>query len=427
MKTLLLGTTMLMGLAGPAFAATLNSIAIDNGSGSVGALAIIQDDGSNTNTVSGDGASGAGAARLPISGPWSTIVINQTGSGNVLRTAAGGTITSKAGSTSASLTANYTTTAAGGNVHSLTIGKTTTPLNPSVVIFVKNNGASDNTVTDTLDGASLSYNLGLLGTGNAVTNTVSAATGGITLTQGNSAYGVAGGYGIAGDSNTVVNTLASTGGTVLASLMITGNGNSLTNTITTTGGAITLAQGGGGNGITGSSNSITNTIGASVAVTSFSQTLAVNGSGNTIVNTVDSAGGKTVDLLMASSSSDNITTTVGGGGLQTASLSTSGSSYLNYSLTSAANNSYASVGLTGVSGVSATPAVVTVEQTAAASNATAILNVTATGLTMGTLGSVPGAYNAAGAGVAVYQNSPGAYLNATVTAASNGYTAKFTQ
>jgi len=154
--------------------------------------------------VSGDGASGAGAARLPISGPWSTIVINQTGSGNVLRTAAGGTITSKAGSTSASLTANYTTTAAGGNVHSLTIGKTTTPLNPSVVIFVKNNGASDNTVTDTLDGASLSYNLGLLGTGNAVTNTVSAATGGITLTQGNSAYGVAGGYGIAGDSNTVV-------------------------------------------------------------------------------------------------------------------------------------------------------------------------------------------------------------------------------
>jgi hypothetical protein len=427
MRTLLFGTTVMVGLAGPVGAATLNSIAIDDGSGSVAALAIIQDDSSNTNTVSGDGASGAGSARLPISGPWNSIVINQIGAGNVLQTSAGGTIKSKAASTAASLTANYTTTSTGGNIHSLSIGKTTAPLDPSVVVFVKNNGASDNTVTDTLDGASLSYNLGLQGTGNALTNTVSAATGGITLTQGNSAYGVSGGYGIAGNSNTIVNTLTSTGGTVLASLMVNGNGNSLTNTVTTTGGAITLVQGGGGNGITGSSNIITNTIGGDTAVTSFEQTLAINGSGNTVVNTVDSAGDKVVDLLMSASSNNTIHTTVSGGGLQTASLVTSGSSYLNYSLTSAANNSYANIGLTGVSGVIATPAVVTVEQTSGASNATAILNVTGTGFTMGTLGNVPGTYSAAGAGVAVYQNSPGAYLNATVTAASNGYTAKFTQ
>ena len=127
------------------------------------------------------------------------------------------------------------------------------------------------------------------------------------------------------------------------------------------------------------------------------------------------------------SSNNTVNTSVTGGGAQTASLSTSGSSYVDYGLTSAANGSYANVSLNSVTGISGTPAVVRVEQTVNAPGATAMLTVNGGGNTMGVLGSVPGTYSASGAGVAVYQNSSGAYLNASVTAAGNGYTAKFTQ
>lgn len=189
MKKFMLGTTVMVGLASPVFAATLNSIAIDDTAGQVGTLSIIQDDsaGNSTNTVSGDGTSGAGAPQLPISGPWSTIAITQTGKGNTLK----GAITS---SSTGSVTANYTTTSTGANVHSLTIGQVTAPAAPSVTIFVKNNGTSGNAITDTLDGATLTHNLGLLGKANSLTNNVSAGAGGITLTEGGSAYGIASSY-----------------------------------------------------------------------------------------------------------------------------------------------------------------------------------------------------------------------------------------
>jgi hypothetical protein len=430
MKKLLLGTTILVGLAGPVFAASLNTIAIDatgnGGNSAVQSLSIIQDDITSTNTVSGNGSSSSSATQLPVRGTWNSISISQAGGNNTLK---GAIKTSTSLSSTASLNANYVTTSTGANTHSLTIGGTAAPANPSVTIFVKNNGSAANTVTDTLDGASLSYDLGLQGTGNTVTNNVSAGVGGITLTQGGSTYGISSNYGIAGDGNTVSNALSSAGGTVFAALMVNGDTNSVTNTVTTSGGAITLTQGGAGYGITGGGNSVTNTIGQSVAVNSFTQHLAVNGSGNTIVSTVDSAGAKVVDLsLLASSSNNTVNTSVTGGGAQTANLSTSGSSYVDYGLTSAANGSYANVSLNSVTGVSGTPAVVRVEQTLNAPGATATLTVNGGGNTMGVLASVPGTtYASSGAGVSVYQNSASAYLNATVTAAGNGYTAKFAQ
>jgi hypothetical protein len=428
MRKLLLGTTLLAGLASPTFAASPNTIAIDatgnGGNSAVQSLSISQDDSASSNTVSGNGSSSSSATQLPVRGTWNSIAINQTGGKNTLQ---GAIKTSTASSSTASLNANYLTTDTGANAHSLTIGGTAAPANPSVTIFVKNNGTTANTVTDTLDGGSLSYNLGLQGTGNSVTNNVSAGVGGVTLTQGGSAYGIASNYGINGNGNTVNNQLASGGGTVLASLMLNGDINAVTNTVTTNGGAITLTQGGAGYGITGGGNSITNTVGQSAAVDSFSQHLAVNGSGNTVVNTVDSAGDKVVDLSLLASSNNTVNTSVTGGGAQTASLSTAGSSYVDYGLTSAANGSYANVSLNSVTGISGTPAVVRVEQTVNAPGATAMLTVDGGVNTMGVLGSVPGTYSTSGAGVAVYQNSPSAYLNATVTAAANGYTAKFTQ
>ena len=68
-------------------------------------------------------------------------------------------------------------------------------------------------------------------------------------------------------------------------------------------------------------------------------------------------------------------------------------------------------------------------QTAAADNATANLTVGGGRFTMGLLtGSLPGiALPANNPGVYVYQNSPGATLNAVVTAGANAYTAKFIQ
>jgi hypothetical protein len=429
MKKLLLGATVLAGLGVPAYAASLNTIAIDatgNGSNSaVQSLSINQDDTAASNTVSGNGRSGTSATQMPVRGTWNSIAINQTGGKNTLQ---GAIKTSSGTGSTASLAASYLTTGTGANTHTLNIGGTTAPANPSVTVYMKNNGAGANAVTDTLDGATLTYNLGLQGTGNSVTNNIAAGVGGITLTQGGSAYGVASNYGVNGNNNAIDNELASAGGNVTGSLMVSGGGNSITNTVTTTGGVVSLTQGGSGYGITGGNNTVTNTIGQSDPVDSFTHHLAVNGSGNTLTTTVDSAGDKVVDLSLLSSSSNNaVSTTMGGGGAQTANLSMAGSSYVDYAMTSAANGSYADVTLNSVTGVSGTPAVVRLEQTSGAPGATAILAFNGGGYSMGVLGSVPGTYSASAAGVAVYQNSSGAYLNATVTAASNGYTAKFTQ
>jgi hypothetical protein len=431
MKKILLGTTLLVGLGGQAFAqATNNSITIDDTSGHVGALSIAQDDGSvntgaNTNTVSGDGVSNS-TNGFPVLGKWSTITINQTGGLNILK----GTIKSTSGSTTAALNANYDSSAGtAGNVHSLTIGSGAA-INPHVTVYAANTGSTTNNITDSINTTgTLTYNLGLSGTGETVGNSVSAGSGNVALNEGSGGYGLnSSTKGISGDGNTLANTLVSAGGAVTANLMMNGASNSLTNTVTTTGGVITLTQGGTGYGITGDGNGVTNLVGSVTPVNSFTNLLTVNGSGNTISNTVDGVGDYTVTQSLASSSSNNtITTSVTGAGTVGTTLTMTGSSYVDYSLTAAADDAIVNVALSDVTGSSGTHAIVTVEQTSSAPAAIAYLTVNGGGFTMGTLGSVPGTYSSSGAGVAVYQNSAGAQLNGVVTAAANGYTAIFKQ
>jgi hypothetical protein len=78
-------------------------------------------------------------------------------------------------------------------------------------------------------------------------------------------------------------------------------------------------------------------------------------------------------------------------------------------------------------GSGGSPAIVRVEQTSAASGATANLSVDGGGNALGLVGSIPGTYSSSGAGVVVYQNTAGAYLNASVTGATAGYTVLFKQ
>ena len=293
MRNILLSTTVMMTLALPAMAQ--NSIKIDVGpaGGKVTSLAIIQDDTAASNIVSGNGTSGAAGTAFPVSGSWNSIAVNQTGGNNVLK----GGIKSGAGSTTASLNANYATTSTGGNTHSLSIGGTTAPVDPTVKVFVSNNGASDNAITDNLNGTGLTYNLGLAGTGNTVGNAVTAATS-VTLNQGDGVVaGIGGGYGIAGDNNTVANTIGS-GAAVSANLRILGNGNSVTNTVTASGN-VTLNQG-GAYGITGDNNTVGNVVGDSASVGSLVATQTVSGDSNLVANSVNGSGAKTITQSLAS-------------------------------------------------------------------------------------------------------------------------------
>ncbi len=212
---------------------------------------------------------------------------------------------------------------------------------------------------------------------------------------------------VAGASNTITDTLD--GNALNYTLNITGSSNTLTNAIGATG-AVTLSQ-----AITGGNNTVSNTV---TGATGFSHTLTVAGSGNAITNTV-SGGGTTAITQDIQSDSNSITTNLDGGS-QTASLSVDAASFVTYTQTSTGSGSNAAVTLSGVTGASALPAVVNLTQTAAAVGATATLSVNGGTFKMGT--SLPG-----GVGVNVYQNSPGAILNASVAANANGYTANFTQ
>ena len=428
MKTILLSSTILMALALPAFA-DQNSIKIDIGgstTGKVTSLAIGQDDTAASNQVSGNGVSGASGTNFTVDGNWNAITVNQTGGKNVLK---GGIKSSNAGATTASLNANYAATGVAGNTHSLSIGGTTAPSNPTVKIYVSNNGATANTVTDTLDGTALTYSLGLAGTGNAVTNAV-GATGAVTLTEGDGTanYGVHGGYGISGDGNTVVNTIAS-GGAVNANLRIAGNNNNVTNAITASG-DVTLNQGNLA-GITGNANTVDNQV---VAVGSLLATQTIAGDNNAVSNALSGTGAKAITQSLASNG-NLVSVTMSADGDQTSNFAADAGSFVDYAHLSAASGRSADVSLSGVIGTTASAtdkAVVRVQQTDQAGGATVVLTVTAgTGITMGTLtGTLPGTYGGSvtpAPGVLVYQNSSGAYLSANVTAAASGYTAKFVQ
>ena len=240
MKSVLLGATVLIGLSAPAWATSLNEIRIDaTGTGnSVNTLSITQDDAHLANQV---GGLTGGTTALPVKGSWKTVTIDQQGGTNVFN----GSLKATGGSANATLNASY---AGGKNTHSLEIGTTTAPANPTVIIAVTNNGLGTNTINDKLDGTALSYNLALTGTGNSVTNTV-AATGAITLNQGG------GSYGITGNNNTVSNSVSGVT-SFTHDLTLTGNGNTITNTAID-GGDKTITQ-----AITGDGNNVSMTLDA---------------------------------------------------------------------------------------------------------------------------------------------------------------------
>jgi hypothetical protein len=316
MKSILLGATVLMGLSSPGWAAALNDIRIDaTTAGSVKTLSITQDDAHLANQVS---ATSGGGTALPVVGPWTTIGINQQGGNNKLYGALNADPTSGTAG-DATLTASYT---GGKNTHSLTIGNTKAPVNPTVQIAVANNGGGTNVITDTLNGGSLTYNLALSGTGNTVTNTVSAT--------GPSA-------------------------------------------------AITLNQGGGGYGITGDNNTVSNTV---HGVASFTHNLTLAGNSNTITNTVSNGGDKTITQSVTGDG-NTISMTLDAAGSQDAALTVDSGSKVTYTLLASAVGGAQNINLSNVFGAASSAAVINVTQTAAADGATANLMVFGGGYTMG--------------------------------------------
>lgn len=347
MRSVLLGATVLMGLSAPAWATSLNEIRIDaTTAGTIKTLSITQDDANLANQV---GGLTGGITTLPVKGSWKTVTIDQQGGTNVFN----GSLKATGGSANATLNASY---AGGKNTHSLEIGTTTAPANPTVVIAVTNNGSSTNTITDTLDGTGLSYNLALTGTGNSVTNTV-AATGAITLNQGGGSYG------------------------------ITGNNNTVSNSVS--------------------------------GVTSFTHNLTLTGDGNTITNMASDGGNKTITQAITGDG-NTVSMTLDAAGTQDATLTVGSSSKVNFTLLGSAAGGSANINLTNVIGDASAAAVVNVTQTAAATGSTANLTILGGTYTMGA--GLPG-----GASVNVYQNSPAAYLNGSVTANTNGYTVNIVQ
>jgi hypothetical protein len=310
MKSVLVGATILMGLAVPAFAQAVNDIWIDAASsGSVKTLAITQDAANPTNQVAGNAA---GSSVFPVVGPWKTISINQQGGTNLFY----GSMASHSGSTTASLAASYT---GGNNTQSLTIGGTTPPSNPAVSIAVDNTGIGANTITDTLDGSSLAYNLAVTGTGNSITNSV-AATGAVTLTQGG------GGYGISGNNNTVSNSVS--------------------------------------------------------GVASYTHTLTIAGNSNTITNAASNGGDKTITQSITGDG-NTVGMTLNGAGTQSAALTVDVGTTVDYTLATAAVGAAANINLSNVVGLGGIPAVINVTQTAAAAGATANLTISGGTYTMG--------------------------------------------
>jgi len=219
-------------------------------------------------------------------------------------------------------------------------------------------------------------------------------------------------------TNTMTDTLNGTA--VTYGLTILGTSNSLTNSVAASG-AVALNQ-----TITGSSNTVGNTVSG---VASFTHNLALTGSGNTIANTANGGGAKTIGQTIVGS---NNTVTVGltGTGTQSSTLTTDSGTKVDFTETSAGNNTAAVVGLSNVIGAAGAAAKVVVNQTTLADNATANVNVAGGAFTMGTINGSLASHGFAGSpnpGVYVYQNSPSATLNAVVTAGANGYTAKFFQ
>lgn len=373
-KLRLLATTALaaalMLTGGAALAANTLKINSSGAGNSVNSLAITQDATNPSNVISANGLPGGTA--LLIHGPWSSVSINQQGASNVLK----GAFTDA--TTGGSLTLNYGSAAAGGNnTHSLTIGGTTPPVAPTVTVNVVNTdpGTTANTITDVLNGATLTYALTVNGTDNAITNTVASTGAGDSLTET-----------FTGNSNTVVNTLAASG-------------------------AISVTE-----DVTGSTNTITNTFSGATTITGSITLLSDN---NTVTNTSSGAGAKTFSVNLPAANGNTISNAFTGTGVQTSNLTVTGTgSKVDYGLTSSAA-SVANVTLSNVVGAATAAGKVRVTQSGGGATSLSLV-IDGGAFTLGS--SLSG-----GAGILISQTSADAILDFTSTPGANGYTISLSQ
>lgn len=303
LRRILAGTALAALAATPSLAANVLRIDI-SGTGTVRTLTITQDATHASNVLTANGQ--AGGAQLPVRGAWNEFIVNQQGAGNIVQ----GAVTSTGGSTTASLNLAYGAAAAGGaNQHTLSIGQTTAPANPDIDVSILNTEPADvgaeNVVVDTLDGASLDYDLTINGSTTHVTNTIAAS------------------------------------GAVAVNLNLTGG---------------TLAGGG---------NTVTNTISAA---TSASVTVAVDSDDNTVTNTSNGAGAKTfsVNLVGAADGNTVVNDFTGGSGAQSSTLTLTGAtSRVNFDLASSSAGSSSAITLSNFVGAGGAAGNVTVDQTGA--------------------------------------------------------------
>lgn len=352
-------------LASPALAAN-NTIRIDlSGTGKSSSLTINQDaTNGGGNVISNNGS--AGGTSLLVRGQWGALNIVQQGGDNTL----GGALTSAG--TTGTLTLNYGSNDVGGggaNVHMLTIGQTTAPTNPVVVIDVNNTDPTTtaNTITDVLDGTGLNYALTIEGTDNTIGNTIASTAGALTIAET-----------FTGDTNTVDNSIAASG-TISVTETVTGDSNSITHTIT-------------------GATSVTSTV-----------TLASNT--NSVTNLSNGSGAKTFSVVLNGVDGNTIVNDfTGGTGTQTSNLTSTGVSRLDFELTAGGAGSASTVNAVNVVGAGGAAALVRIDQGAGAS---LILTATGTGFTAGT--------GATGGNAISVTQSAGATANVIYTAAANGY------
>lgn len=293
-----------------------NTLNIDiSGSGTVRTLRIRQDANGPNHVISANGLGGGGT--LPVRGAWNTLSITQIGQSNTLA----GAITST-GSTTAALSLTYGAAGTGGNNnHSLTIGATTAPVNPTVTVAVINSDPTNaaNTITDVLDGSSLTYALTLNGSDNTIANTL-AATGAVSVTE--TINGGADGVG-----NTVTNTI--TGATsITGTIVIASDDNDVTNVSNGAGAktfSVTLPNGGAdgntiSNNFTGGSGTQISNLTVTGVTSRVDYGVVASGVGSTVNATLNNvegvAGAAGVVRVLQTGNGASLGLTINGGGFE---------------------------------------------------------------------------------------------------------------
>jgi len=231
MRNRILSAALLAALAAPGAlrAQTLrfNDIAINaSGPGNgITTLEITQDAQHPYNQVTADTTPGS-TAQLPVAGKWNKISITQGSTAAKGANILAGSVATDTGSTAAALTAHYTTTGAGDNTHTLTLGAGShgAPANPSMTVAVTNTGSLPNSITDRFDSGdataagSLTYGMTVAGTGNTIGNTIQASAAVSFAMQ------------VSGDSNKIT-TSASGGTSTSIDHQIYSSGNILTTSL----------------------------------------------------------------------------------------------------------------------------------------------------------------------------------------------------